>query len=69
MNDSKDIEETIAPKFLSNCFSHVMTLTQSSNSVLSSLFSFLIFSFLKKMNLDSIKEFLHAIKILSSIIL
>ena len=68
MNDSKDLEEAIAPKFLTNCFSHVVSLTQSSNSVLSFLtLSKLKSSFLKKMNLDFSKESLLVIKISSSL--
>lgn len=33
MNDPKDLEEIIAPKFLTSCFGDIVSLTQASNSV------------------------------------
>lgn len=33
MNDSKDLDEAIAPKFLSTCFEKIVALTQIANSV------------------------------------
>ncbi len=68
MNDSKDIEETIAPRFLSNCLSQLVKLTQLANAVINFItLLFNEYSFQKEMNLDSTKEFPHAVKISSKL--